>query len=90
MLSLPVFALFFSDVKRGLWSLSRPSEIVPHFGIKLPMLEQTVVVPPLYLALLLNVTSQSVCVSGANRLTSVRDIYALANICSADTLHIRQ
>ncbi|KAG8901666.1 golgi uridine diphosphate-N- acetylglucosamine transporter [Tulasnella sp. 408] len=34
------------------------------------MLEQTVVVPPLYLALLLNVTSQSVCVSGANRLTS--------------------
>lgn len=54
------------------------------------MLEQTVVVPPLYLALVLNVTSQSVCVSGANRLTSVRDNCALANIYSADIPHIRQ
>ncbi|KAG8933716.1 golgi uridine diphosphate-N- acetylglucosamine transporter [Tulasnella sp. 417] len=70
LLSLPVFAVFFSDVKRGLWSLSRPSEVIPHIDIKLPILEQTLVVPPLYLALLLNVTSQSVCVSGANRLTS--------------------
>ncbi|KAG9018008.1 golgi uridine diphosphate-N- acetylglucosamine transporter [Tulasnella sp. 427] len=70
LLSLPVFAAFFSDVKRGLRSLSQPSDTLPHLDIKLPILERTVVVPPLYLALLLNVASQSICVSGANRLTS--------------------
>lgn len=69
-LSLPVFALFFSDVKKGLWSLSQPNDIIPNIGIKLPIIERTVAVPPLYLALLLNVTSQSLCVSGATRLTS--------------------
>ncbi|KAG8854800.1 golgi uridine diphosphate-N- acetylglucosamine transporter [Tulasnella sp. 330] len=76
LLSLPTFALLFGDVQSGLRALSTNTDNhAPHFHIlfELPLLEDYPIhidIAPLYVVLALNVISQSVCVSGANLLTS--------------------
>ncbi|KAG9007875.1 golgi uridine diphosphate-N- acetylglucosamine transporter [Tulasnella sp. JGI-2019a] len=75
-LSLPTFALLFGDVKKGLIALSNnETNPAPHLHVllELPLLEDYPIhldIAPLYVVLALNVISQSVCVSGANLLTS--------------------
>jgi hypothetical protein len=62
-LSLPAFIFLGADVKQGIASLSSPTSSTPALTA--------------YLILLVNLFTQLFCVSGVNRLSSVRHIALL-------------
>lgn len=63
-LSLPAFIFLGADVKQGIASLSSPTSSTPTLTS--------------YLILLVNLFTQLFCVSGVNRLSSVRDFIPIA------------
>lgn len=81
-LALPIFFFLISDVKRGLKALSRdevlstPSALLSQLPIPASILDKipidSIAVKPIYVIMLMNLATQLVCVSGVNRLTSVR------------------
>jgi UDP-xylose/UDP-N-acetylglucosamine transporter B4 len=81
-LALPIFAFLVSDVQRGLKVLSRDevlsggAALFSQLPIPASILDKvpidSIVVKPIYVVLLMNLVTQLVCVSGVNRLTSVR------------------
>ena len=81
-LALPIFAFLISDVKRGLKVLSRDevlsggAALFSQLPIPASILDKvpldSITVKPIYVVLLMNLATQLVCVSGVNRLTSVR------------------
>ncbi|KAG8957060.1 golgi uridine diphosphate-N- acetylglucosamine transporter [Tulasnella sp. 419] len=68
LLTLPVYSLFYNDIKRGFSILSQPASTKPKLDTDL--FPFTFSIPPLLLVFLLNTLSQAVCVSGVNFLTS--------------------
>ena len=81
-LALPIFSFLISDVKRGLKVLSRDevlnggAALFSQLPIPASILDKipihSIAVKPIYVVLLMNLATQLVCVSGVNRLTSVR------------------
>lgn len=81
-LALPFFSFLISDVKRGLKVLSRDEvlnggvTLFSQLPIPASILDRipidSITVKPIYVVLLMNLATQLVCVSGVNRLTSVR------------------
>ena len=86
-LALPIFSFLISDVKRGLKVLSRDevlnggATLFSQLPIPASILDRipigSITVKPIYVVLLMNLATQLVCVSGVNRLTSVRPVRLL-------------
>ncbi|KAG8923678.1 golgi uridine diphosphate-N- acetylglucosamine transporter [Tulasnella sp. 418] len=68
LLTLPVYSLFYNDIKRGFSILLQPTPTKPKLDTDI--FPFTFSIPPLLLVFLLNTLSQAVCVSGVNFLTS--------------------